>query len=35
MRIIDLTHSITEDMPVYPGTAQPSLKQANSLQKDG
>ena len=23
--IIDLTHTITPDMPVYPGTATPSM----------
>ena len=26
MTVIDLTHTIREDMPVYPGTEQPRLK---------
>ena len=30
MKVIDLTHTISEDMPVYPGTEQPKLKPANS-----
>ena len=25
MKVIDLTHTIREDMPVYPGTEQPKL----------
>lgn len=35
MKIIDLTHTIAEGMPVYPGTEGPSLKQASSYEKDG
>ena len=35
MRIADLTHTITEQMPVYPGTEQPLLKTANTIEKDG
>ena len=35
MRILDLTHTISERMPVYPGTELPALKQANSYEKDG
>lgn len=35
MKIIDLTHSFTEKMPVYPGDPEPSLKQVASLEKDG
>ena len=34
MRVIDLTHTIKEDMPVYPGTEAPSLLAANSYEKD-
>ena len=34
MRIIDLTHTIRENMPVYPGTEPPSLKTANTIEKD-
>lgn len=30
MRVIDLTHAITEDMPVYPGTDAPRLTPANT-----
>ena len=33
--IIDLTHVIDEDMPVYPGTERPSLRCANTYEKDG
>lgn len=35
MKIIDLTHTIAEGMPVYPGTEGPSLKPASSYEKDG
>lgn len=35
MRIIDLTHVITEDMPVYPGTEGPKFAPANSYEVDG
>lgn len=35
MRILDLTHTIAENMPVYPGTESPTLTQANSYEKDG
>ena len=35
MRIVDLTHTIKEDMPVYPGTLPPSLKAASTVEKDG
>ena len=35
MRIIDLTHVISEDMPVYPGTEGPKLQPANSYEVDG
>jgi kynurenine formamidase len=35
MRIVDLTHPIREDMPVYPGTASPRLERANTLERDG
>lgn len=34
-RIIDLTHTITGDMPVYPGTDQPELKAMTTCEKDG
>ena len=35
MKVIDLTHSITPDMPVYPGTEKPVFTPANSYEKDG
>jgi len=35
MKIIDLTHTITENMPVYPGTDQPSLKIICNHESDG
>ena len=35
MKIIDLTHTIKEDMPVYPGTDTPKLIPANSYEKEG
>lgn len=35
MTIIDLTHAITENMPVYPGTEPPRLSDASSIGKDG
>ncbi|WP_458398033.1 cyclase family protein [Anaerotignum sp.] len=35
MKIIDLTQTISETMPVYPGTEQPKLTVANTIEKDG
>ncbi|MBQ1257813.1 MAG: cyclase family protein [Clostridia bacterium] len=35
MTVIDLTHAITPDMPVYPGTEKPVFTPANSYEKDG
>ena len=35
MKVIDLTHVISEEMPVYPGTEKPKLQQANTYEKDG
>ena len=35
MRVIDLTHTISENMPVYPGTEPPVLAGANTYEKDG
>lgn len=35
MKVIDLTHTISADMPVYPGTEPPTLEPANSYEKDG
>ncbi len=34
MKIIDLTHTISENMPVYPGTEKPKLTIANTYEKD-
>lgn len=33
--ILDLTHTIREDMPVYPGSPQPSFKPTGSLLRNG
>ena len=35
MRVIDLTHTIREGMPVYPGTEPPRLTPASSRERDG
>ena len=35
MKVIDLTHVITAQMPVYPGTEPPILEPANTYEKDG
>lgn len=35
MRILDLTHTISENMPVYPGTEGPKLRTANTYDRDG
>lgn len=35
MRFIDLTHTIDNDMPVYPGTESPSITQATTYEEDG
>ena len=34
MKIIDLTRTITADMPVYPGTEQPKLDPASTYERD-
>ncbi len=35
MQIIDLTHFITSDMPVYPGTEKPKLIDECTIEKNG
>ncbi|WFD12042.1 cyclase family protein [Tepidibacter hydrothermalis] len=35
MNIIDLTHLIYPNMPVFPGTDTPVLEKANTIEKDG
>lgn len=35
MRVIDLTHTIREDMPVFPGTENARLIPVNTYEKDG
>ena len=35
MKYVDFTHTIKEEMPVYPGTEKPKLSLANTLEKDG
>jgi kynurenine formamidase len=34
MKIIDLTHTFTDNMPVYPGDPESSLKQTAHIEKD-
>ncbi len=34
MKFIDLTHTFTNDMPVYPGDSTPVLKQTATMEKD-
>ncbi len=35
MKVLDLTHKIKENMPVYPGTEGPKFIPANTYEKDG
>lgn len=35
MQLVDLTHTISEDMQVYPGTEPPVLKKASTIEKEG
>lgn len=35
MKVVDLTHVITPNMPVYPGTEPPSFEPANTYEQDG
>ena len=35
MRCMDLTHLISREMPVYPGTEPPRLQPANTYERDG
>lgn len=35
MKVIDLTHSISESMSVYPGTETPKLEVTNTYEKNG
>jgi arylformamidase len=35
MRVIDLSHEISEGMPVYPGTEGPRIVRANTIERDG
>lgn len=35
MKVIDLTHTITEKMPVFPGTEQPQLITVNNYDENG
>jgi arylformamidase len=34
-RVLDLSHVLSEDMPVYPGTKPPSISQATTIERDG
>ena len=33
--LIDMTHTITQEIPIYPGTPAPTLAPACTLTKDG
>ncbi|CCO24871.1 cyclase family protein [Maridesulfovibrio hydrothermalis] len=35
MKVIDLSHIMTEGMPVYPGTKKPDIKAINTHEKNG
>lgn len=35
MKVVDLTHIINNEMPVYPGTEKPRIEMALSVSKDG
>ena len=35
MKILDLSHTIYQGMPYYPGTEPPTLQIANTIEKDG
>lgn len=35
MRIVDLTHPISPDMPLWPGTPEPSLSDLSTVGRDG
>lgn len=35
MRVLDLTHTIREDMPVFPGADTPKLLPASTYEHDG
>lgn len=35
MRIVDLTHTMSAEMPVYPGTEKPRFDPANTYERDG
>ena len=35
MKVVDLTHVIEANMPVYPGTEPPTFEPANTYEKDG
>jgi len=35
MRIVDLAHPVSEDMPVYPGSEAPLLQEGCSIEEDG
>ena len=35
MKIIDLTHTMSREMPVYPGTEKPKFDPANTYERDG
>ncbi len=34
-RIVDLSHALAPDMPMYPGTEPPVIRKTNTLERDG
>ena len=35
MQVVDLTHFLSQGMPVYPGTEGPRFESANTYERDG
>lgn len=35
MTVIDLSHPLTTDMPVYPGTPSPEIRSLDTFKRDG
>lgn len=35
MKLIDLTHAMTEQMPVYPGTVPPTFRVSSTVEREG
>ncbi len=35
MKVVDLTHTLRENMPVFPGTEPPKIIDGNTIERDG